>query len=240
MSRPVRKNSPDAGFEPLTDDGFAELEKLGKVKLSPEARAKLNESLAEHCRVGEARFVRKEARDAAKLVERLEKDLCRVLETLKKIEAAARSGEPLALWQLFPAGRAALGDGRLSASELMHWRGSKDDARRVLESLAELARHGSQALKPEGKGRGRRPNIWLGYFILIIANAYAAAGKKPSAAYQQALGRRETPFLRVLRAIHERLPSNRRAASNSALDELAAEAFRLWREWRNNQGENSR
>jgi hypothetical protein len=74
--------------------------------------------------------------------------------------------------------------------------------------------------------------MWLDWFIIRVAGAFEVAGGNPSAATQGLEGedgkrRRETPFLRVLRFIHERLPAARRASSDEALAERADRVFAI-------------
>ena len=82
-----------------------------------------------------------------------------------------------------------------------------------------------------GRG-GRKPNTWLNEFIAIVAEGYHRAGGNVSAQPTPS-GKLETPFLRVLRVIYQRLPKETQTAGN--LNALDARARRIgipqWRSW---------
>lgn len=85
-----------------------------------------------------------------------------------------------------------------------------------------------RSLKNYRRRAGRPRDEWLDEFIAIVAEAYHRAGGKVSAA-PQPNGKRETPFLRVLRAIYQKLPEERQTAKSlSALDVRARRAIPRW------------
>jgi hypothetical protein len=225
---------PDgSSFQPLSDADFAVLEDRGKVTFSPEIRATLNERLRRHCGAKGDRLIRGECNAAAKLLAGLERKLGGVLTALNDLQGTARAGNRLAAWALFPTDREqpvisnALLDRPAEAPGQPY---SLANAIQVLKTLRETAARGPQGLNTKTGKPGCPPNLWLQYFIVIVAGQFKAAGGTVSAAWQPIKERRETPFLRVLRFIHARLPVQRRAPSDEALDEQAGDSVAFMKE----------
>lgn len=109
---------------------------------------------------------------------------------------------------------------------------SRDATIQMLQTLCQWAGKEAKSLEPKTK-KGRPANYWREVFFIIVAEAYTAARGKVSAKWQDAKGRREGPFLRVLRAINRRLPAGRRIESEAALDSRVATDIAIWGRWKN-------
>ena len=79
---------------------------------------------------------------------------------------------------------------------------------------------------------GRKPNKWLDEFITIVADAYSCAGGNVSAQPRAIDGKLETPFLRVLRHVYQRLPQEHQSVTLSALEARARRQISKWKEYR--------
>lgn len=220
-------------FAPPSDDDYAEIERLGSskrrpIRFAPETRAALNESLRQLCGPEGDKLVRGHRKAAAKMRASVAHDAGSLLAALRKLEAATEPGARLAAWTLFPMERRRqFGDPRVTG-EMLGLGLLMPPLTSELEALCIWAEHQAPKLGRDGK-RGRAPDLWLDWFIILVSDAFNAAGGTPAAGEQSKLGRRESPFLRVLRFIHRRLPDKRRAESDAALDARAARSD--WKEW---------
>lgn len=221
-----------ADFRPLSDQDFAELERRGRasrrpIQFSAASRAALNERLRKLCGPNGDKLVRSERKAAATIRASVTRDAGRLLATLSKMQAATEPGARLAAWSLFPMERMRqFGDPRVT-EEMLGCGLLMPPLTAQLKALCRLAEHRGHALKSDGEG-GRPINHWARAFIVTVAAAFEDAGGVVSAAYQDAKGRRNSPFLRVLRTINLRLPSTRRMRE-AALDEYSRGVIKVLR-----------
>ena len=220
-------------FQPLTEADFAVMQERGKVTFSPGLRRELNGELELLCSPEGDRFVYGEAKAAAELRSRVARDAGNLLATLRKLEAATEPGARLAAWVLFPLERRS--DPHVVPEEI------PEDMRLLSPLIAKLktfcrwAQYQADKLPDVAGGRGRPAGLWLESIIVLVADAFEEAGGKVSVARQSTEAddgkrRRNTPFLRVLFYIHERLPAHRRASSNEALAEQAERLLTVLKE----------
>ena len=230
-----RRPLGDSGFRPLTDDHFEELERLGNVKFSHEIRASLNERLERLCSVEGDGLVHRERRAASRMLAGLAGDIARV-----QIRLNGMRDTRLAAWELFPIDSMGRFSTKHLSGAVLGQPYSQAAMMAMLQTVRRWAEQRAKSLEPKRGRKGRHPNLWLEYFIVLIAEAYTAAGGTVSASYQETMQRRQTPFLRVLRAVHRHLPAKRQAKTERrkkseydwALDERAACAIGVWGEWK--------
>jgi hypothetical protein len=225
----------NGGFKPLEYADFAELEKLGSTKRRPirftsESRAELNECLRRNCGPEGDKLVSKHHKAAAQMRASIARDARSLLTTLRAMDAATEPGTRWAAWKLFPADRKRqFGVVSITGEMLGHGWSMRELIAR-LEALRRWAEYQAPALEAVSK-KGRAADLWLDWFIIVVSDAFDSAGGIVSATHTMKRQKlvRESPFLRVLRFIHRRLPAERQAESESALDARAARSD--WREW---------
>lgn len=203
-----------SGFRPLSSEDFATLAEKGGIEFPPSVQRVLNEALERLCR-GDGNLDRQLRLATAKLLRRAEKglaDLIAIAE-LPTLEAE------LARKTLFPE------EGSSRTEHVAY-----------LSSLYRAARVGIADVTPEKRRPGKPPNVWYEYFVCIVADAFHEVGGAVSAAKQSGKGRRETPFLRVLRFVNSKLPERSRAECDATVDERAATAIPRWKGWRKHRG----
>lgn len=222
-------------FCPLDDDDFSELERIGAVAFPAAVRAQLNSTLKKLCSIHGDRLIAREHKAAASTLCKLQRQLSQVLDTISTIEVASGEGMRLAKFELFPADRIEqFGERHLTGAALLQKRPAASLAS-ALDELSRLAQRAEKALaRPE---RGGQPKIWMTYVVFAVAEAFEAAGGRPSAAWQDHLGKRDSRFLRVLRAVHRLLPASRRVAPASALDSIARTALQRLKRAEPGQGQ---
>lgn len=222
---------------PLSDSDFAVLEDRGRVTFPIEVRVELNRKLAELCGPAGDTLVHAERKAAAEALVGLARNVEGVLAALDRLNR-------FAAWKLFPIERKRVFGATHVTGEALAQPFSVDVVAALLRTMHRHADRVARELAPPKGRKGLPPNMWFEYFILIVATAFTAAGGTASAAQSGLEGEdgkrhRETPFLRVLRFIHERLPAGKRAPSVKALDERAARTLGLLARSRN-QGKNQK
>lgn len=222
-----RGTRASGAFHPLDDDDFEELERIGAVSLSAKARAQLNSTLTKLCSIHGDRLIAREHKAAAAALRKLQRQLSQALETIATMDAEAREGMRLAKFELFPADRIEqFGERRLTGASLLQFQSAASLQSSIAE-LARLAQRAEQALTLPG--RGGQPKVWITYVVFAVAEAFESAGGRASTAWQDHLGKRDSRFLRVLRAVHRRLPASRRVAPASRLESVARTAMARWK-----------
>ena len=198
----------------LTQEEFDTLEELGGVTLSDEIRAGINDTISLVIGGPWKRPTNQPHDEKKQQLLKLQASLAQSMRNLREVEGTdmpGRDGSMLERWRAtIPVDANIAGEGDvLSYFE------------RTFAMLHEATECGLKELGSKPVTSGRPENQRLRYFIVSLAETYARAGGKPSTAYQDSLGHRDTPFLRVLCFIHQRLPSPRRGQSEDALKEMA-------------------